>query len=99
MNNNEILKREFSKISNQYPELDFQPYCQALQDSINQIGNLQLISIDFDLNQDGTMYYGFNFQGTPTTDIFNAFTWLEDDDIIPQLKWNSEDSFTIYFTI
>lgn len=99
-----VLKREFSKIREQYanqPNLDFEPYYKALRDSIHQLGNLELISIICIINQDGTFYWEFTFRGTPTMDIFKAFTWLEDEDIMPQLKWKDREHeiFMLYFTI
>lgn len=97
-----VLEREFSKIRKQYanqPNLDFEPYYKALKDSIHQLGNLQLTSIDCTINQDGTFYWEFTFKGTPTMDIFKAFTWLDDDDIMPQLKWKDQETFMLYFTI
>ena len=97
-----VLKREFSKIKELYanqPDLDFEPYYKALRDSIHQLGNLQLISINCTINQDGTFYWEFTFKGNPTMNLFKAFTWLEDDDIIPQLKWKDQETFMLYFTI
>lgn len=99
-----VLKREFSKIRKQYanqPNLDFEPYYQALRDSIHQLGNLELISIICIINQDGTFYWEFTFKGNPTMDLFKAFTWLDDEDIMPQLKWKDREHeiFMLYFTI
>lgn len=99
-----VLKKEFSKIREQYanqPNLDFEPYYKALRDSIHQLGNLQLTFIECLLNQDGTFYWEFTFKGTPTMDVFKAFTWLDDEDIMLQLKWKDREHeiFMLYFTI
>lgn len=96
--NENVLKESFAKIINanrNNPNLDFQPYCQALQETITLINDLQLQSIDCHIKDDTFTWY-FTFKGTNTQ---AALIWLSDDDLLPKVTIHSNNLFTISFTI
>ena len=87
-----ILKNEFKRISAKNPDLDFQPYYQALRDSLHLLGNTQIISINCTILPDKSFNWAFTLKGSTQ----EALNFLDDDDFLPTID-HHQDSFTITF--
>lgn len=92
--NSLVLKKEFIKIERKYKDrgLDFQPYYQALRDSLHLLGNTQIISIQCNILPDDSFNWEFTFKGSTQ----EALNFLDDDDFLPTID-HHKDSFTINF--